>query len=181
MTRLHNCCIILSSLPLALPAVAATGAESDGAALYPAVVIEKATLAYSGDGRGGIARCRAIVSAGSVRRDREACDTLRSRGTPKEVIPAMPIGEGAVVQPADYPELSVKRGESGTTETIVEIDEAGKVSGCWVSYSSGSPRLDQQSCNLMLTRSRYSPATYKGKPVRAVGVRDVVWAKPVAR
>ena len=55
------------------------------------------------------------------------------------------------------------------------MDEAGKVSGCWVSYSSGSPRLDQQSCHLLLTRTRYSPATYKGKAVRAVGMREVVW------
>ncbi|SNS81090.1 TonB family C-terminal domain-containing protein [Sphingomonas laterariae] len=169
---LRRLCLGILGVAMAGPALAA-----DPANLYPAVVIDKATLSYTDDGRGGIARCRAIVSTESERRDWRACDELRNRGIPRDVIPARPVAGPALVTPADYPELAVKRGESGTAEAIVEVDETGKPSACWISYSSGSPRLDQQSCQLLLTRARYSPATYKGQPVRAIGVRDVVWPK----
>lgn len=163
----------LAALPMAVSAAPGVPPVTDG--VYPAVVIDKATLAYGVDGFGAIARCRAIASSGSERRDTNACDALRNRGVPYGVEPARPIGGWPAILPDDYPELSVRRKESGIVGAIVEVDEAGKVAGCWIWHSSGSPRLDQRTCSLLLQRARFSPAKMNGRPIRAVALHDMAW------
>lgn len=46
----------------------------------------------------------------------------------------------------------------GVTEFHLYIDPAGKVRGCEVTTSSGSPPLDRVTCQMMLDRARFVPA-----------------------
>ncbi|OHT18399.1 energy transducer TonB [Edaphosphingomonas haloaromaticamans] len=179
--RLLAILLIAGAAAPAAAVIFPSGATRDGA-LFPAVVIDKATLAYTADGMGNISQCTAIVSTKSVRRDYRACDTLRNRGVPRDIKPALPVADAQpLVTPADYPERAVRRGDSGTTRAVVEVDETGKAAACWVFLSSGSADLDQRSCTLILARARYMPATLKGQPVRAIGMRDVAWEAPPKR
>lgn len=129
---------------IALPLLVVLAAPVAGTGVYPAVVVDKVTLAYRADSRGDISQCRVVVSSGSKRRDDRACDRLRNSGLPRAVAAAEPIGAGwPVATPADYPERSITRGESGTVGVLFEVDEAGKVIGCGIIYSSGHALFDQ--------------------------------------
>jgi len=57
----------------------------------------------------------------------------------------------------DYPASAVRASESGTTGFRLTYDATGKVTNCDVTGSSGSPRLDQEACKLLLRRARFNP------------------------
>jgi len=58
----------------------------------------------------------------------------------------------------DYPPEAIRRGEQGITAFTLEVDEAGRVSACRVTRSSGSALLDEATCRLASVRARFAPA-----------------------
>jgi TonB family protein len=67
----------------------------------------------------------------------------------------------------DYPQDALNREEQGTVGFRLEVDQAGKVSRCIVTASSGSFSLDSATCRIMTARARFSPAINDlGQPVR---------------
>jgi protein TonB len=80
----------------------------------------------------------------------------------------------------DYPPGALRREEQGTTVIAWDIDEAGRVTNCRVTQSSGSSELDEQTCKLMVRRGKYSPALdQSGNPMRVTGQsRRVRWQLP---
>ena len=70
----------------------------------------------------------------------------------------------------NYPTLSRRMGEIGTTLLRVELDEQGRVSAAQVVSESGFVRLDEAALAAVRTW-RCNPARRNGQPVRAVALQ----------
>lgn len=77
----------------------------------------------------------------------------------------------------DYPTEAEVRGQEGTGQFLLLVDEKGKVAGCSVSRASGVPALDAMGCVVILQRVKFTPALDRaGKPVRStVETPPVAW------
>jgi TonB family protein len=80
--------------------------------------------------------------------------------TPSAAAPARsPRGDiRAVFSNDDYPAAALAKGEQGTVEARLSIDETGRVSGCTILQSSGSRSLDDATCSILERRARFYPA-----------------------
>lgn len=72
-----------------------------------------------------------------------------------------PLHEGAelryvplAVDLEDYPKRARRAGDEGTTVLNLQVDASGLV-GCTTARSSGSPLLDEKSCQLYRERGRF--------------------------
>lgn len=70
----------------------------------------------------------------------------------------------------NYPMLSRRLNETGTTVLRVELDEQGRVAAAGVATGSGSSRLDEAALAAIKTW-RCNPAQRNGQPVRAVALQ----------
>jgi periplasmic protein TonB len=101
-----------------------------------------------------------------------------------------PVGPAAPVKPAvrtaattvagscdkpDYPSISRRAGEEGTTGLSLVISEEGKVIQSRVSSSSGYPRLDE-TARAALSKCTFKPATADGKAVQGSTSISYVWS-----
>lgn len=75
----------------------------------------------------------------------------------------------------DYPSASLRAEEEGVTRARFFITADGRAAQCSVEGSSGFPRLDQKTCELIERRFRFKPATEDGKPVGEWKVQNVKW------
>jgi TonB family protein len=81
----------------------------------------------------------------------------------------------SVFSGGDYPSEALKRGQGGTAQFQLLINETGRVAGCDVVRESGAPILDAMSCQVIMEKARFSPAIDgNGKPAR-----DVVTTPPI--
>jgi protein TonB len=79
----------------------------------------------------------------------------------------------------DYPAEALRRHEQGTVEVDLLITPQGRVGGCSIVVSSGSPSLDQGTCELLAKRARYHPSTDdQGKPVEGHDHAKIRWVLP---
>jgi TonB family protein len=79
----------------------------------------------------------------------------------------------------DYPAEAIANGEQGTVAFDLSIGLDGRVSDCLITSSSGSPVLDATSCQLLVERARFEPATdASGKPVVDSHTSRIVWRLP---
>lgn len=77
---------------------------------------------------------------------------------------------------ADYPREALAKKISGTTTILWDIGIDGRVSGCHVVQSSGSEALDRASCDGIIRRGRYRPATdQNGAPVASWESDRINW------
>jgi protein TonB len=74
----------------------------------------------------------------------------------------------------NYPQMSVKLGEEGTTMIAFHIMTDGSVTNVTVSKSSGSPRLDEAAVSCA-ERWHYKPATQDGNAVETPWQANVQW------
>ena len=83
----------------------------------------------------------------------------------------------ALFLPGNYPTEAYDRRQSGTSQFILLIDEAGKVAGCDVIVASGVPTLDGMGCQIIREHGKFSPALdAKGKAVRSTLITPpIVW------
>ncbi|MCH8684696.1 energy transducer TonB [Pedomonas mirosovicensis] len=80
-----------------------------------------------------------------------------------------------VISEDDYPSASLRAEEEGVTRVRFTINTEGRVSQCSVVESSGHPRLDEKTCDLIQRRFRFDPATADGKPVEETRTQSVKW------
>ena len=79
-------------------------------------------------------------------------------------------------RPEDYPLVSAKSDQQGTTTFIILMDEKGTAKDCTIIGSSGSASLDSRSCGIILERGKFSPAMdAEGKPMESAFVRRITW------
>jgi protein TonB len=95
--------------------------------------------------------------------------------------PATPKGRGNSISEDDYPDAARRAEEQGVTRVSYTIDPTGKVSACSVTQSSGSPRLDEATCKIIMRRFRFNPATRDGQPVSDTKTQPVRWQLRDAR
>jgi protein TonB len=95
--------------------------------------------------------------------------------------PATARGRGNTISEDDYPDASRRAEEQGVTRVGYTIDPTGKVSACSVIQSSGSSRLDDATCKIIMRRFRFNPATRDGQPVSENKTQPVRWQLKDAR
>jgi protein TonB len=93
---------------------------------------------------------------------------------------AVPAGSRADwVTTDDYPTAALREGVEGSVGIEVAIDANGRVSGCTITSSSGSPLLDQTTCKLYSRRARFTPAQDEGgRPMATHRADRVRWQIP---
>lgn len=68
----------------------------------------------------------------------------------------VPTGEvSRIFTVEDYPLESVTNGEKGTVAVEADVNADGRVIGCRITRSSGSPRLDSTTCSIVSRRGRF--------------------------
>jgi protein TonB len=99
------------------------------------------------------------------------------RFTPKG---AQPKGNPGSWQSADdYPSRALREEREGVTGFSVTVGSDGRVTGCSVTRSSGSPDLDEAACRLVQRRGRFTPATDgEGQPTTGSWSSSVRWTIP---
>ena len=76
----------------------------------------------------------------------------------------------------DYPPDSLRAKEQGAVGTRIDIARDGKVTSCSIISSSGFPRLDEQTCNIVRRRARYRPAQdANGEPIPSFSILRFRW------
>ncbi len=94
---------------------------------------------------------------------------------------ATPKGRGNTFTDDDFPDASRRAEESGTTRVTYTIGADGRVGECQVTQSSGFPRLDEATCNIIKRRFRFNPATREGQPVAETRPQSIKWKLTDAR
>lgn len=121
---------------------------------------------------------------------------LASTGQPAVVRPVIPVAPppapqslprgpqpvtnpGSWVQMFDYPAAALREEKQGVTRFRVEVDASGLITDCVITESSGSPLLDQTTCDKLRVRARFQPALdVKGKPTVGSYANAVRWVIP---
>jgi TonB family protein len=68
-----------------------------------------------------------------------------------------------------YPPESLVKGQHGTVQFELMIDEKGTVAGCDVHRPTGIAEVDADACDILHAKAKFSPALdANGKPVRSV-------------
>lgn len=79
----------------------------------------------------------------------------------------------------DYPTRALREEREGTTGFRVTVGPDGRVTGCSVTSSSGSPDLDDATCQNVSRRARFNPATDgEGQPTTGSYSNRVRWVIP---
>lgn len=79
----------------------------------------------------------------------------------------------------DYPTRALREEREGTTSFRVTVGPDGRVTGCSVTSSSGSPDLDDATCANVTRRARFNPATDgEGQPTSGSYSNRVRWVIP---
>lgn len=72
--------------------------------------------------------------------------------------PPQPIISGPWMSDDDYPAEALKNQEQGTVQFALTVSDAGKITACRITESSGSPSLDAATCALVTRNMRFKPA-----------------------
>ena len=79
----------------------------------------------------------------------------------------------------DYPSRALREEREGVTGFRVTVGTDGKVVECQVTSSSGSPDLDQATCDNVRRRARFQPATDgEGNPTTGSYANRIRWVIP---
>lgn len=79
----------------------------------------------------------------------------------------------------EYPIEAIRLHQQGRVVVKLWIDTNGKVASCTLAQSSGSPSLDQKTCEIALARVTYTSARNRtGQPIAASATLPVRWVLP---
>lgn len=78
----------------------------------------------------------------------------------------------------NYPPESLARGEQGTVEFAVELDRDASIESCVVTKSSGYPRLDAATCDLIVRFAAFAPTEADGTRVATTKTGKIEWRLP---
>jgi TonB family protein len=85
----------------------------------------------------------------------------------------------ALVSDADYPDEAIRAGAQGIVRFALDVGADGHVTGCTVEMSSGSPVLDQTTCQVMAARAQFVPARdAAGRPATDSVHSAIHWVLP---
>lgn len=99
------------------------------------------------------------------------------RFTPKAAVPKGRPGEW--VTSNDYPSRALREEREGVTGFRLTVGPDGKVTNCEITKSSGSPDLDQATCDNLRRRGRFTPGTDgDGNPTASSYASSVRWQIP---
>jgi hypothetical protein len=91
--------------------------------------------------------------------------------------PAVAIGPGSWINFDDFPRSDGLVMDTGETDFRLAVGPDGKPTQCTIMVKSGSERLDQLTCRLLMLRARFTPAKDKaGKPVAGIYSNELIWA-----
>lgn len=97
------------------------------------------------------------------------------RFTPKGATPKNQGSWAARIQ-ENYPTRAFREERQGRVGVRVTIGADGRVTGCSVTSSSGSPDLDSAACDGMMRYARYNPATDgEGRPTTGSASTAIVY------
>ncbi|OZA20685.1 MAG: hypothetical protein B7X90_05440 [Novosphingobium sp. 17-62-19] len=86
---------------------------------------------------------------------------------------------GSWVSDRDYPTAAIREEREGTTRFRLSVGMDGKVTGCEITASSGSPDLDAATCAKVTARARFIPALGSdGMPMSGSYASAVRWVLP---
>ncbi len=101
---------------------------------------------------------------------------------PPRFTPKQPQPKGSPANWAtsnDYPSRALREEREGVTGFRVNVGTDGKVIDCQVTSSSGSPDLDQATCDNVRRRARFQPATDgDGNPTTGSYANRIRWIIP---
>lgn len=108
---------------------------------------------------------------------------------PAPVAPPPPAFQPKAAQPRgnpgnwatsnDYPSRALREEREGTTGFRVTVGPDGRVADCDITSSSGSPDLDQATCDNVRRRARFNPAMDgDGKPTTGSYSSRIRWVIP---
>jgi len=81
----------------------------------------------------------------------------------------------------DYPASLRSQSIEGVTVFTVKVGVDGRVKSCAIAKTSGSAELDNRTCEILVSRAAFQPATDKaGAPVEAEYGNRVQWKPPIA-
>jgi TonB family protein len=90
--------------------------------------------------------------------------------------PPKAISQSKWFSESDYPDAALRKNATGKVYARVNVSAEGKVTGCDVAISSGSPDLDKTTCGLILRNGRYRPAVAAdGRPVASLTITYITW------
>ncbi|MEI6640564.1 MAG: energy transducer TonB [Novosphingobium sp.] len=99
------------------------------------------------------------------------------RFTPKAATPKGNPGNWATSN--DYPSRALREEREGSSGFRVSVGADGKVTSCEITRSSGSPDLDQATCDNVRRRARFTPATDgEGNPTTGSYASTIRWVIP---
>lgn len=79
----------------------------------------------------------------------------------------------------DYPTRALREERAGTVSFRLAIGPDGRVMGCTIADSSGSPDLDDATCSNVTRRARFTPATdAEGNPTSGSYSNRIRWVIP---
>src|SRR5690349_11168781 len=105
---------------------------------------------------------------------------------PIRVVSVTPIAADAPTKPTpidlpswfsweDYPVDARKAGKEGSVHFKVDVDVAGRPTACKVVKSSGTPSLDQTTCQIVMAKAKFIPAKVNGNAVASSYENSTVW------
>ncbi len=88
-----------------------------------------------------------------------------------------PIGSPGDWFPIEsYPPEARAASQEGRTQFSLDIDAAGRITGCNILESSGSDLLDSTTCSQLILNGRFKPAMDRsGKPMRGTWKSAMRW------
>jgi len=99
-------------------------------------------------------------------------------GTQVATVAVPPKGDvRSVFSSEDYPDEALTRGQEGSAQFLLLIDETGRVAACNVTLPSGVPALDAMGCIAIQSRAKFRPARdHSGKTTKSTFITPpVVW------
>jgi len=122
---------------------------------------------------------RHVPLTADLERDERDESALRVANAPADLPAAVPADETSWLDPTDYPFDALKRGIEGDVGVTLIVTADGRPRDCAVSEPSGKSELDDETCRILLRKSRFSPILGDdGAPSEGRYRSQIAWRQP---
>ena len=91
---------------------------------------------------------------------------------------SLPEKRELLIVDKSYPAESLKAGEEGTVFFDAKLNKDGKIYSCVVTESSGYPRLDQATCDMIVRTARFKLKKQDGRRAQRIQSAYIEWKLP---